>query len=143
MPINVRTNSRAGAAWTPIRCQKEGPRRTIYMIQPEGSAKQEISSGLLVCRWLSDSTRPQLRRAVLHAESWRSYERSTATAGYPTDGRGRGRLRIRETWPVPSLNCRFFCFPLLKTCSLVFDDTLIHTNLSRTWGRYTLQQSME
>ena len=34
MPIILRTNSRAGAAWAPIRGQKEGPRRLIYTIQP-------------------------------------------------------------------------------------------------------------
>ena len=70
-----------------------------YTIQPEGSAKRGISSGLLVRRWLSSATCPQPHRAVLPDESWRSCESSTATAGHPTDERRRNRLRTHGPWP--------------------------------------------
>ena len=57
---------------------KEGPPRRIYTMQPEGSAKQVISSGLLMHRWLSSATCPRPGLAVIPGKRSWSYESSTA-----------------------------------------------------------------
>ena len=125
---------------------KRKPRRKIYTIQPEGSAKQDISSGLFMRLWLASARCPQPRRAVLPDESWPSYESSTATAGNPTDDRRRGRLRMRAPWPELSLICRKV-YVLLKPYCL--GSFTIHESIRISWCTwepytwYTLGQNME
>ena len=98
--ISLRTNSGGGAALAPIRVHEVGPRRRIYTIQPEGSAKRDISSGLPVRRWLASATYAHNPAVPCHlTKAGGPYESSTATAAHPTDDRGRGRLQIRAPWP--------------------------------------------
>ena len=98
-PSSCVLSSWAGAARALIRGRKEGLRRIIYTMQRAGSAKRRTSSGPIVRSVAFRQTCPQSRRPVLPHESWRSYESSVATAGYPTDDRGRSRLRIHAPWP--------------------------------------------
>ena len=133
-----------GAAWAPIRGQKEGPRRRIYTIQPEGSAEQEISSGLLVRRWLFSATCLQPRRAVLPDESGPTRaqqpqldipQMTEEEAVCESALRGQSGHWFDET----------FFFSLLKPCCLGSFTIYInpYENLLCTWELYTLGQSME